>query len=179
MTRPAPAAILDALAGKLVHALQRVRDRTDDAAVHDARVATRRLAIALAVLGHDHAPRRRRRARRELRRLRRRLAAVRDAQVLRAMLAEDAVVAPAVVATAPPLATLALHDAIAAELGELEARAAKRCSPARVARLVHTLESAIAPVRHAPARDARVGAGEALRDRRDRAARALRAAARG
>jgi CHAD domain-containing protein len=65
----------------LRHAADRVREGADEEAVHDARVCTRRLAALLDVWREELEPKPRRRAARELRRMRRRLGAAREREV--------------------------------------------------------------------------------------------------
>src|SRR5262245_35113001 len=65
----------------LRHAALRVRNGGDQEAVHDARVATRRLTALLDIWKEELAPKPRRRARRALSRLRGRLSAAREREV--------------------------------------------------------------------------------------------------
>jgi CHAD domain-containing protein len=66
----------------LLHRRRRVQSHGDAGAVHDLRVATRRLQEALDIFASVLPPRERDRLRRRSRRVRRRMAAVRDADVL-------------------------------------------------------------------------------------------------
>jgi len=78
---PGPRAYLEKKIHDLQHAAHRIRHGGDGKAVHDARVATRRLAAILDVWQGELARKPRRRAERELKRLRRRLGAAREREV--------------------------------------------------------------------------------------------------
>jgi len=78
--------IIEARGAAVVAARRRVVRRGSGAAIHDLRVATRRLQAALEVFGPRLPERPRRRLDRRARRIRRQLGPVRNSRVLRAML---------------------------------------------------------------------------------------------
>jgi CHAD domain-containing protein len=116
---------------RLMEALQthvpRALNDWDTEAVHQARVATRRLAAALDLMKPILGKKRRKPLAKALRRLRRRLGPLRDADVMLGHLAELATAAPKLAAAAEWLAAHVL-----AERDQLRAASAKRGSPAEV-----------------------------------------------
>jgi len=107
---PIGARLMDDLSARtdaLVAAAQRTRDRTGGDAVHDLRVASRRLSEALALWRELLAPEGARRARRSLRRLRRAVGPVRELEVNLDQLAASSEEAPVI-----KLANLILVQAI-------------------------------------------------------------------
>jgi CHAD domain-containing protein len=125
-------AVLRAAAG-------RVRRREDIEAIHDLRVAARRLAAGLQLWDLLLAPRPRRRALRSVRRLRQRIGVVREREVLLAHLRERA-------QSAPPAARVALTSPLARLERRVERgreRAADRAGRARIARLAERVERAL------------------------------------
>ena len=77
---------VERLLGRLVKAGRRTRRRSDSEAIHETRLATRRLDAGLDVWRDAMRPTARRRARRALRRLRRALGPAREAEVSAALL---------------------------------------------------------------------------------------------
>jgi CHAD domain-containing protein len=124
-------------------AARRVRRGRDEKAVHDFRVAARRLTAALDVWAPLLDPSTAARARRRVRRMRRELSAVRDLEVLGARLRERL-----------PAATAAARVALEGHIARLERRLAKRVrrSPKVVAqpRILRVRRGLLRAVRRAP-----------------------------
>ena len=119
-------------------AARRVRAGSDPEAIHDLRVATRRLVAALRVwrsLVPRHA---RRDAVRGLRRLRRRIGAARELEVHVALL--EARLPPRGEASRPPAAAILLR--LKGRLARRRRAAARRVGPKRVKRMLGELEDA-------------------------------------
>lgn len=171
---PAVHAHVRRLAGTLESAAARLRDGRDPEAVHDIRVAARRLTSTLSLWDASLDPMSSRRARRGLRRLRRRLSRTREREVLAQQLAELIVGEP-----------LPLREAGMIELERLARRgaasraaAARRVRRSQIARLVRRIESCLAAFVGASERalaDARAHADA----RKERALAALAACAEG
>ena len=121
---------------RLERAARRTRRRVEPEAIHDVRVATRRLEASLD-LWRSILPRgRRRRARRALRALRRDLGPAREVRISLDLLRER-------FAALPPDARMAaapLQDLLQEHLEPLEARAALRCGRRETGRLCHRVE---------------------------------------
>jgi CHAD domain-containing protein len=130
----------------LRHAAHRVRQGGDDKAVHDARVATRRLAAILDVWKEEMAPKPRRRARRALRRLRRRLGAAREREVSLEQI--DHALGEAVGEDAAALAALAtrLRERLPQDRAKVEGAA----RPGLVEKIVAVVERSVAEGSSAP-----------------------------
>jgi CHAD domain-containing protein len=142
------AAVLAALGSRFLDTARRCRDCDDAAAIHDARVAARRLETALATWRDAIDPGAKRRARRSLRRWRRRMAQARDLEVVVEALAEDGFAGT--VAEAAHLARL--RASLAIRRNRVRRDIANRLTPARLERLRVRLELAV--VSAAPASDA-------------------------
>ena len=84
----AAAATLGELAATVRTRAKRVQDKVDEDAVHDLRTATRRLRTAIKIYGEDAPAADRKPVEKELRRLTRRLGAVRDLDIFLQALAE-------------------------------------------------------------------------------------------
>jgi CHAD domain-containing protein len=126
----------------LLVAARQVRAREGDEAVHDLRVATRRLADILSLWRAALERRPARRARRALDRMRRALGEVREHEVHADMLAK-------LLADAPPelaSAGRALQSKLEARLEKEHARAAVAADAALVARILARVERATAGV---------------------------------
>jgi CHAD domain-containing protein len=132
-------------------AAARTTARADDEAIHDVRVATRRLGALLRVWGGALDPDARAWLRRRLRRLRRRLGAARELEVHVAQLAARAPDE----SLAPRLAIEGLLGRLTARRDRARRRAARRTRPRRMARLLERLETArsrfVAPPLELPA----------------------------
>ena len=125
-----------ALIAELERAARQMRRRTDERAVHDVRVAIRRLESALDLLKPLTRPRARRRARRALRSLRRSLAPARDVRITLQLLADRQ-------AGFPPAARVLsqqLEERLGSRLHVLERRAARRCARAEIDRVRRRFE---------------------------------------
>jgi CHAD domain-containing protein len=149
-------------------AARRVRRRQDAQAIHDLRVAARRLTAALAVWAPLLRPRARRRLRREVRALRRRIGPTREREVMHAMLAArlDAL---------PPSGRRVAADLLERlqrRVGRGRAAAARQARAPRIARLLRRLDRAAAVV------EARAALRPGALDRAAGIADARRAAAR-
>ncbi|HTO92159.1 MAG TPA: CHAD domain-containing protein [Candidatus Sulfotelmatobacter sp.] len=167
------AADLGARLSVLSAAARRVRRSQDSEAVHDLRVASRRLTAAIDLWRPLLEPKGARRARRRARRLRRDLATLRDLEVSDALLAERMIGAtPAVRAALEPL----LRDG-EQRLERERADAAHVASRRRVRRVRDALERALgrAPSPAAPL-DPRELADDHVRATRERATLALETA---
>ena len=162
---PAPAQIAAADLGGRLSALsaaaRRVRHEQDPEAVHDLRVASRRLTAAIDLWTPVLDARGARRARRRTRRMRRDLATLRDLEVLSAIVRERAL---ASTAEARPALEAVLADA-ERRLSEQRAAAPQAASRRRIRRvrraLDRSLRSASSPAAAPSARelaDAHVGA---------------------
>uniref|UniRef100_A0A832I2H0 CHAD domain-containing protein n=1 Tax=Eiseniibacteriota bacterium TaxID=2212470 RepID=A0A832I2H0_UNCEI len=144
---PALAARIEETIGRRVAAFsdaaRRVHEAADQEAVHDLRVAARRLAATLSLWRDLLAARPRRRAVRRLRRLRRALGPVREHEVhladLEARLARQPL--------ATRLAAAERLDALRRRVARGRARAARRARPRRIERIVGRLPRALAAVR--------------------------------
>jgi CHAD domain-containing protein len=131
---PPPTAIattLAALAARCIEAVRRCRAGDDDDAIHDARVAARRLESALQVWRDALDPRQRRAAARRLRRWRRRMGSTRDLEVMVIALAEEELAAAG--AEGAGLARLRL--ALTKRRDRARRRVAALLTPGRLARL--------------------------------------------
>jgi len=179
---------VEGLLGRLTATARRMRSGSDPEAIHDLRVAARRLASALDVWRALLKRGARRRARRALRRLRRALGPVREAEVEAATLRER-------LENLPPAA----RDAATRLLASLERRiargrprAAERCAEDRIARIRRRIARAFARARtteggallpsvaarlHARARGARDAVRAAAADPRDETLHQARLAA--
>jgi CHAD domain-containing protein len=149
VSAPADARLADDLSARLAtleSAARRVRQVHDEEAVHDLRVASRRLTAALALWAPLLPERLARRARRRVRRLRRGLRTARDLEVAGAGLA-------ARLPHADPAAKVAV-EALAARLERRLAaetlRARRLVTRDRLARIRRTVERAIAGRQPAP-----------------------------
>ena len=80
--RPSARPHLESLARNLDRAAERVREERHPDAIHDLRVAARRMGISLSMWGSELGSQRRRRMARVLRRTRRRLGAARELEVM-------------------------------------------------------------------------------------------------
>jgi len=118
-------------------AARRVRAGADAEAIHDLRVASRRLAAALRVWGELAPKRAARAARRLLRRIRRRVGGAREVEVHVALLEEH------LPADAAPDASLARRvlDRLRERLIRRRRAAARRVSPRRLKRVLRRLEA--------------------------------------
>jgi CHAD domain-containing protein len=164
-------AALSALIRRLERATRRVCRGGDGEAEHDVRVATRRIGALLQVWRGALDDRLRRKVRRELKTLRRDLAETRDLQVLAAALRQRR--DPAPIAEAIATWSRAVEEA----LTRLKASAARRCSPARLAKLRRDLRRVAASLPNDFAATAERTARDVLARRRKRAIKALAAAA--
>jgi CHAD domain-containing protein len=111
------------LIGELERAARQARRRSDERAVHDVRVATRRLESALDLLKPVTRRRTRRRARRALRSLRRSLAVARDMQIAVGLLSDR-------LGELPPAArvlSVQFQERLKQRLSALERRASRVC----------------------------------------------------
>jgi CHAD domain-containing protein len=126
---------LAALATVLEAAAERVRGGDDPEAIHDLRVAARRLAATLALWQGGLDPDRSRAARRSLRRLRRRLSRSREREVLALQLAELIVGEPPGVRQAGALAL----ERIARRAARGRRNAARLVKRARIARTLRRI----------------------------------------
>lgn len=139
---PAPADLvierLLALSTDLSAAATRVRAGEDRDAVHDLRVACRRLAAALELWRDGLDPDATRRARRRLRRLRRRLSRTREREVLVEQLGELLIGEP----LAAREAGLDDRRRLQRRVKRDHARAAERARPGRIARVGREVEDA-------------------------------------
>ncbi len=138
-----------ALRDRFTRAAEGVRDGSVPDAIHDVRVATRRLDAALDLWRAVIPGRRRRRARRSLRALRRDLGTARETQVLIALLREWL---PGLTSE-PRVAAAFVLERLTRRLGRLEARAARRCGRDSIKRVMRRLERAWGNVEAAVARD--------------------------
>lgn len=165
--------LLSRRAEALVRAARSVRHGDDQEAIHDARVAARRLAAALSTWRAALVPADRRRAARRLRRLRRALGRARELEV-------HAELARSCLAALTPEARVALEEWLAPVERRMrrERRAAARLArPRRVARVLGLLAAARAgleAVRTDPA-PARLDAERRLRRAAERGAGRLQA----
>jgi len=157
------------LVGRLERAIKRVRRGGDDEAIHDVRVATRRLGALLQVWRGALDDTRRRRARRALRALRRDLAKARDLQVLAAVLGASGYSGPDVAAFA------VWRRELDAQIARRTMVAARRCGPRRLAPLRRALGGVAAALEGAPNLATRRLARQMLERRRLRARLALAA----
>src|SRR5262249_55838640 len=130
----------------LVKAADRVRDASDSEAIHDLRVATRRLSVALRVWQGGAPLRSHREAARRLRRLRTRLGRPRELEVHIALL-EQRLLGHAEVAPVLPL--------LKGRLARRRRAAQRRLIPRRVRRLVRALRRAVDDILDRVARDQR------------------------
>jgi CHAD domain-containing protein len=124
-------------------AARRVRTGSDPEAIHDLRVATRRLNAALRVWQEFIPPRARRAARRGLRRIRRRIGEARELEVHVALL-EDRLSAGS--APGRPMAQNLL-ERLRERLARRRRSAARRVSPRRLKRVLRRVETAGAGLR--------------------------------
>ena len=129
---------------KRLQALDRAAERlrhpdADPEAIHDARVATRRLTAILDVGRAELAPGQRRRVRRQLARARRRLGPYREREVSLGLLEKEMAAAPA--ATAEALRKI-VSRLVAHGEGD-RTRAASVVSPARVEKIADRLRRAV------------------------------------
>jgi CHAD domain-containing protein len=157
----------------LLLAARKVRAREGDDAVHDLRVATRRLADILSLWRAALERRPARRARRALDRMRRALGDVREHEVHAGLLAK-------LLADAPPelaSAGRALQSKLEARLDKEHARAAVAADAAEVARILARVERATAGVAARLAADASlIDRATARAQRREERARVALAA---
>jgi CHAD domain-containing protein len=169
-----PAAIansLAAFAARFAGAAQRCSTGEDDDALHDTRVAARRLETALQLWRDAIDPVERRTTRRRVRRWRRRLSAARDLEVIVEALGDDALA----IGAAEAGALAGLRESMVARRDRNRLRIAARCTPARLARLRDRLDRLVAGI--APAPDA-IARADRRRARTGRAVEAALAAAR-
>lgn len=164
-------AALSTLIRRLERTTRRVCRGGDDEAIHDVRVATRRLATLLQVWRGALDDRLRRKVRRELKEVRRDLAESRDLQVLAAALRNRRDQEPIAEAVA------AWSRAVEEELARRKATTARRCAPARVAKLRSDLRRVAASFSNDLDAAAERTARDVLARRRKRAIKALAAAA--
>ena len=152
MTAPAAPAAPDfaALARRFDRAVRRTRRNADAAAIHDLRVATRRLGTLLQLRRGVLEAGLRRRTRRQLRRLRRDVAAARDLQVLLPAVRARRDSAP-VPDAALDVWVRELEQDVAAEV----ATAARRCDAAPLAELRGALRACGVALSRVPTRSAR------------------------
>ncbi|HVP15446.1 MAG TPA: CHAD domain-containing protein [Terriglobales bacterium] len=157
----------------LVTAARRVRAARDDEAIHDLRVALRRLETALALWRPLLEPRARRQLRRRSRGLRRRLGRTREREVLVTLLHAEKATAEREVAAAAALRKRWLRRV---ERGRRKARRA--ASKRRVGRMLSLLDAARSDsaLRAAERPDWLAFANRRADRNRDRAQAALRAA---
>jgi CHAD domain-containing protein len=128
----------DRLLARFDQAARRTRRRADSGAIHDVRVAARRLEAELDVWRSSLPGRRRRRARRALRDLRRALGPAREAQIGLDLLHER-------LQRLPPEARVAaalVQERLQRRLEALERRATGRCGPRDAGRVRRRLERA-------------------------------------
>jgi len=143
LTHPAEAAArllaeLSARAEALLDAARRVRDDNDDEAIHDLRVATRRLSETLSLWRAAFEPVPARRARARLARLRRTLGDVRESEVhleLLRLLARDA-------SPAETGAVRLLRRRLDARLARARRAAVRFARPRRIMRILRRVERA-------------------------------------
>jgi CHAD domain-containing protein len=140
----------------LVAAAERVRAGNDPEAIHDLRVAARRLGAVLEVWRHALDPRGERGARRGLRRLRRRLARAREREVLAGHLLACLDGQPLAVRRAGMIE----WERLGRQVERDRARAARIAARGRVARIARRLATCASSLRQADAT-----ALEAARDR--------------
>jgi len=127
---PSPSEAIGADLGRRVDAFRRaarrVRGQRDEEAVHDLRVAVRRIEAALALWKPLFRPRARRRATKRLRRLRRRLGPVRESEVVLASLG-------VVFASTPGLSPLrAILERAGRQVVQGRRRASRRAAKSRI-----------------------------------------------
>ena len=162
---------------RLAVAARRIRRRSDPESVHDVRVATRQLEACLDLWRSSLPRRERRRARRALAALRRDLGPAREVRISLNLLRERLAALPpdARVAAAP------LEGFLQERLERLEARAARRCTKRKIARVCRRVELAWeGVVLDVESEASFLEAGRTrLAERRRRAQAALREAARG
>jgi triphosphatase len=127
---------------RLARAARRTRHRADDEAIHDTRVALRRLDAALDVWRDALRPGRRRRARRAVRGLRRSLGPAREAEVNAALLRERMAAEPMATADLETLRTRLERRAERARR-----RAARACGREEIDRAVRRARRALRPLR--------------------------------
>jgi CHAD domain-containing protein len=151
---------------RLESAAKRCRDGGDDEAVHDLRVAARRLESALDVWRDALAARPRRRARALAQRLRRRAGRAREMEVNAALLARLA--RESGPGERPVLE--AIEREMAMPLAQARAQVARRAGAERLARLGRRLERAAEPDTLAQAQRVSLSAGRARLERRRRQA---------
>ena len=164
-------AALSTLIRRLERTTRRVCSGGDDEAVHDVRVATRRLSTLLQVWRGALDDRLRRKVRRELKALRRDLGETRDLQVLAAALQNRHDQEPIVEAVA------AWSRAVEEALARRKAATGWRCAPARLAKLRRDLRRVAASLRNELDAAVQRIARDVLARRRKRAIKALAATA--
>jgi CHAD domain-containing protein len=174
---PAPDPLVESFERRVAEftaAARRVRGGSDAEAIHDLRVAARRLAAALRVWKELTPARAGRAARSGLRRIRRRLGGARELEVHIALLEERL---PADAAPAGSLAARVL-ERLRERLVRRRRSAARRVSPRRLKRVLRRLETAGAGLGTPPPGGAGALAPglEVERRRADETAAALRAA---
>jgi CHAD domain-containing protein len=122
---------LETRLGAFLESAERVRRGGDEEAIHDLRVAARRLGVGLRLWWAMLRPRARRRAFRRLQRLRRRLGPIRELEVHAARL-------PGLAGRLPAEAVVAceaLQSDLDRRLGRARRRAVKALAPARLRRI--------------------------------------------
>jgi CHAD domain-containing protein len=126
------------LLARFARAARRTRERTDPEAIHDVRVAARKLEAGLDLWRSSLPRRRRRRARRTLRALRRALGSAREAQMGLNLLHERL----QKLSPEARVAAALIQERLQRRLERLEWRAARLCSPRDAGRVRRRFERA-------------------------------------